>query len=103
MGYHHTAIGLSDGSLRCRLASVPSSTEASTKAARSVCAILEADAEALREANGFQEIVSINLESPEHYCSPAFWKARIHCCLTNSLLTIIDSLKAGSQVPPRGG
>ena len=78
--YHHVTTGPSDtdSSLRCRLASTPDSTELSMKAARSLCAILEADAEALQEAKGAQEVISINLETPEHYCSPALWKARIH-------------------------
>ena len=58
----------------CRLARPLPSTELSGKAARLVCAIIEADAEALREANSAQEGISIDLESPEHYCSPVFWE-----------------------------
>ena len=58
----------------CRLASTPNSAELSGKAAQVVCAIIEADAEALQEANCAQEVISIDLEAPEHYCSPVFWK-----------------------------
>ena len=65
-------IGRFNRLLHCRLASAPSSAESTASA---VCAILEADAEALQEANGGQEIISINLVSAEHYCSPVLWKA----------------------------
>jgi len=64
----------------CRLASTPSSAELSGKAAHVVCAIIEADAEALQEANCAQEVISIDLESPEHYCSPVFWKVAVPTC-----------------------
>ena len=85
--------------LPCRLASTRNSTELSGKAARSVCAIIEADAEALWEANSAHGVVSIDLEAPEHYCSPIFWQA----CVSLPLLYIHDLRAACSCMPLQTG
>ena len=49
--------------------------------------LVEADAEALFEANQVREVISIDLADSEHYCSPALWKA-CACSLADPLLTL---------------
>ena len=61
--------------LLCRLASAQCSTEVAVKAGALICAIVEADAEALAEANSAQEVISIDLDAPAHFCCPVLWKA----------------------------
>lgn len=61
--------------LPCRLASAQCSTEVAVKAGALTCAIVEADAEALAEANSAQEVISIDLDTPAHFCCPVLWKA----------------------------
>ena len=90
----------SNKTMYCRLtASATSSTALSDQADNAVCAILEADAEALQEANASQEVVSIDLDSSAHYCSPVFWKARIPLLIDQFTHMIKDSLPAGSVRP----
>lgn len=66
----------------CRLASSQSSSSLAVKAASVLSGLVEADAEALFEANQVQEVISIDLAHPEHYCSPALWKACV-CSLAD--------------------
>ena len=62
----------------CRLASSQSSSSLAVKAASVLSGLVEADAEALFEANQVQEVISIDLADSEHYCSPALWKACVY-------------------------
>ena len=66
----------------CRLASSQSSSSLAVKAASVLSGLVEADAEALFEANQVQEVISIDLAHSEHYCSPALWKACV-CSLAD--------------------
>ena len=66
----------------CRLASSQSSSSLAVQAANVLSGLVEADAEALLEANQVQEVISIDLADSEHYCSPALWKACV-CSLAD--------------------
>lgn len=81
-GEEGIAITMQSRASFCRLASRLSSTDLAAKAAGVCSAIVEADAEVLQEANCPQEVLSIDLSAPEHYCSPIFWKVRPYQILT---------------------